>query len=152
MVKHRQLTPTVGPLTNDRQKNSMASLDDNPVLEKSTSFHVGSWIFVADGSGGFESHSTDQNPQKLQKPQNTVNSTNSSINSKKLHSRTSTTKPEFNPNSTQSKPKHSPNWKKTWKNCWKTPGKKLPLKERPHFPTASASPNQVSRRKSRRLA
>ena len=40
----------------------MASLDDNPVLEKGTSFHVGSWIFIADGSGGFESHSTDQDP------------------------------------------------------------------------------------------
>ena len=40
----------------------MASLIDNPVLEKGTSFHVGSWIFVADGSGGFESHSTDQDP------------------------------------------------------------------------------------------
>jgi len=52
--------PTVGPLTNDRQKNPMASLDDNSVLEKGTSLHVGSWIFVADGSGGFESHSTDQ--------------------------------------------------------------------------------------------
>jgi len=40
----------------------MASLDNNPVLEKGTSFHIGSWIFVASGSGGFESHSTDQDP------------------------------------------------------------------------------------------
>ena len=47
--------------TNNRQKNSMAPLDDNSVLEKGTSFRVGSWIFVSNGSGGFESCSTDQN-------------------------------------------------------------------------------------------
>jgi hypothetical protein len=62
MVKHRQLAPTMGPLADDREKNSMASLVDNPVLEKGTSFHIGSQIFVPDGSGGFESHSTDQDP------------------------------------------------------------------------------------------
>jgi len=39
----------------------MAPLDDNSVLEKGTSFRVGSWIFVSNGSGGFESCSTDQN-------------------------------------------------------------------------------------------
>ena len=38
----------------------MASLDDTPVLEKGTSLRVGSWIFIADGSGGSESRSTDQ--------------------------------------------------------------------------------------------
>ena len=43
----------------------MASLDDNPVPEKGTSFHVGSWIFVANGSGGFESHSIDQDPPEV---------------------------------------------------------------------------------------
>ena len=37
MVKHRQLAPTLGPLANDRQKNPMAPLDDNPVLEKGVS-------------------------------------------------------------------------------------------------------------------
>ena len=65
MVKYRQLAPTVGPLANDHQKNSMASLDDNPMLEKGTSFRVGSWIFVADGSGGFESHPNDQDPLEV---------------------------------------------------------------------------------------
>ena len=54
-VKHRQLAPTVGPLANGRQKNSMAPLDDNSVLEKGTSFRIGSWIFITNGSGGFES-------------------------------------------------------------------------------------------------
>jgi hypothetical protein len=50
----------VGPLANDRQKNSMASLDDNVVLEKGTSLCVGSWIFIANRLGGFESYSINQ--------------------------------------------------------------------------------------------
>ena len=37
----------------------MASLDDTPMLEKGTSLRVGSWIFVADGSGGFKSCSIE---------------------------------------------------------------------------------------------
>ena len=61
-VKHRQLAPTVGPLANDRRNNTMVFLDDNSVFEKGTSLRVGSWIFVADGSGGFESRSTNQDP------------------------------------------------------------------------------------------
>ena len=40
----------------------MAFLNDNPVLEKGTSLRIGSWIFIADGSGGFESCSIDQDP------------------------------------------------------------------------------------------
>ena len=39
----------------------MAHLDDNLVLGKSTSFCMGSWIFIADGSGGFRSRPIDQN-------------------------------------------------------------------------------------------
>ena len=38
----------------------MAPLDDNLVLENGTSFRIGPWIFIADGSGGFESRSIDQ--------------------------------------------------------------------------------------------
>ena len=55
----------MGPLANDRQKNLMAPLDDNTVLEKGTSLRVGSWIFIADGSGGFESCSIDQDPPEV---------------------------------------------------------------------------------------
>ena len=62
-------TPTAGThrgaLAKDHQKNSMAFLNDNPVLEKVTSLRIGSWIFIADGSGGFESCSTDQDPLKV---------------------------------------------------------------------------------------
>ena len=43
----------------------MASLDDTPVLEKGTSLRVGSWIFIADGSGGFESYSINQDPPEV---------------------------------------------------------------------------------------
>jgi len=48
-------------VANDHQKNSMAPLDDNSVLAKGTSFYVGSWIFVVDGLGGFNSLPIDQN-------------------------------------------------------------------------------------------
>ena len=64
-------TPTdgahLGPLANDRQKNSMASFDDNPVLEKGTFLRIGSWIFMTDGSGGFESCSIDRDPPEVSK-------------------------------------------------------------------------------------
>ena len=40
----------------------MASFDNNPVLRKGTSFRVSTWIFVTDGSSGFESCSIDQDP------------------------------------------------------------------------------------------
>ena len=43
----------------------MASLDDTLVLEKGTSLRVGSWIFIADGSCGFESCSIDQDPPEI---------------------------------------------------------------------------------------
>ena len=43
----------------------MASLDDNPVLEKGTSLSVGSWIFITNGSGGFESCPIDQDPPEV---------------------------------------------------------------------------------------
>ena len=43
----------------------MASLDDNPMLKKGTSLRVGSWIFITDGSGGFESCSIDQDPPEV---------------------------------------------------------------------------------------
>jgi len=55
----------VGHLANNRQKNSLASLNDNPALEKGTSLRIGSWIFIADGSGGFESRSIDQDPPEV---------------------------------------------------------------------------------------
>jgi len=64
-VKHQQLAPIVGSLANDRQKNSMALLGDNSVPLEGTSFCVGSWIFVADGLGGFKSRPIDQAAEKV---------------------------------------------------------------------------------------
>jgi len=55
----------VGPLANDRQKNSMAPLDDNSVPSEGTSFCVGSWIFIADGSGGFKSCTINQSAPEI---------------------------------------------------------------------------------------
>ena len=43
----------------------MAPLDDNSVPSEGTSFCVGSWIFVADGSGGFKSRTIDQSAPKI---------------------------------------------------------------------------------------
>ena len=43
----------------------MASLDDNPGPEKGTSFRVGSWTFVTDGSGSFKNCSIDQDPPEV---------------------------------------------------------------------------------------
>ena len=37
----------------------MAPLDNNVVPAKGTTFYIGSWVFVADGSGGFDSHLID---------------------------------------------------------------------------------------------
>ena len=55
----------MGPLANGRQKNMMAPLDDNSVPAEGTSFCVGSWIFVADGLGGFKSRPIDQATPKV---------------------------------------------------------------------------------------
>ena len=111
MVKHRPLAPTVGHLANDRQKNSMASLDDPPVLEKGTSFRVGSWIFIADGSGGFENCPIDQDPPEVSEAAKRREFDEFIDKLKEI--RFSNVNNEARPNSTQSKPKHSPNWKRT---------------------------------------
>jgi len=43
----------------------MAPLDVNSVPSEGTSFCVGSWIFVADGSGGFKSRTIDQSALEI---------------------------------------------------------------------------------------
>ena len=45
----------------------MAPLNDNLVLENGTSFRVGSWIFITNGSGSFESHPIDQDLPEVSK-------------------------------------------------------------------------------------
>ena len=47
----------------------MAHLDDNSVLDRGTAFCVGSWIFIADGPGGFNSRPIDQNTSEATRRQ-----------------------------------------------------------------------------------
>jgi hypothetical protein len=59
-VKHRQLAPTVGQLAKDQQKNSMAFFEFSfPAIDAGTTFVFGSWVCIANGSGGFSSHLID---------------------------------------------------------------------------------------------
>jgi len=59
-VKHRQLAPTMGPISDDLPTNSMVSPNFNNALEEGTTFTFGSWTCIADGSGGFTNHLADQ--------------------------------------------------------------------------------------------
>ena len=63
-VKHRQLASTVGPISDDPSTNSMASSNSSNVLEKGTILSFGSWIYIADRSGGFTSHLV--NPENVE--------------------------------------------------------------------------------------
>ena len=46
----------------------MAPLDSNAVPAKGITFYVGSWFFVANGSGGFDSHLTDPSASETSEP------------------------------------------------------------------------------------
>ena len=59
-VKHRQLAPTVGQVSNDLLANSMASPNHDDALEKGTTCTFGSWTYIADGSGDFTNHLDDR--------------------------------------------------------------------------------------------
>ena len=79
MVKHRQLAPTMGLVSDDLPTNFMASPNRNDALDQGTTFTFRSWTYVADGSGGFtnhlddhecvESNSNDQLPSNNPAPQ-----------------------------------------------------------------------------------
>ena len=45
----------------------MAPLDNKVIPTKGTTFYVGSWVFVVDGSGGFDSHLIDLSTPKTSK-------------------------------------------------------------------------------------
>jgi hypothetical protein len=62
-VKHRYLARQVGVLIEHPPENSMASLNfTSPVLDEGTMFNFGSWVCIANGSGGFNNHVA--NPKK----------------------------------------------------------------------------------------
>jgi hypothetical protein len=59
-VKHRQLERQVGVFIEHPPENSMASLSfTSTVLNEGTTLIFGSWIYVANGLGGFNSHLVD---------------------------------------------------------------------------------------------
>ena len=58
-VKHRQLAPTVGRISDDHQANSMGSPNHDDALDKGTTLTFMSWTCVADGSGGFTNYLDD---------------------------------------------------------------------------------------------
>jgi hypothetical protein len=57
VVKHRYLARQVGVFIEHPPENSMASFNfTSAVLDEGTTFIFGSWICVANGLGGFNSH------------------------------------------------------------------------------------------------
>ena len=49
----------MGQNSDDLLTNSMASSNSGNILEKGRILSFGSWIYIADGSGGFTSHIAD---------------------------------------------------------------------------------------------
>jgi hypothetical protein len=59
-VKYQQLARQVGVFIEHPPKNSMASFSfTSAVLDEGTTFIFSSWICVANGLGGFNSHLAD---------------------------------------------------------------------------------------------
>jgi hypothetical protein len=59
-VKHRQLARQVGVFIEHPPENSMASFDfTSDVLDGGTTFVFGSWVYIANGSGGYNSRLAD---------------------------------------------------------------------------------------------
>jgi hypothetical protein len=57
VVKHRELARQVGVLIKDPSMNSMASFNfTSTMLDEGTTFVLGSLIYIANGSGGFNNH------------------------------------------------------------------------------------------------
>jgi hypothetical protein len=76
-VKHRQLARQVGALIDDPPEDSMASLKFAcPVLEEGTTFIFGSWVCIANSSGGFNSHLANTQEPEASTPTSTIGSDN----------------------------------------------------------------------------
>jgi hypothetical protein len=57
VVKHQQLARQVGVFIEHPLENSMASFNfTSTMLDEGTTFIFGSWIYVANSSGGFNGH------------------------------------------------------------------------------------------------
>ena len=104
----------------------MASFDNNPVLRKGTSFRVGSWIFVANRSGGFESYSIDQDPPEASEVVKRHEFDESIDQLKGVRLSDLDNEARIQPEFDAIKAKRSLSRKRIWKNYWKIPSKKLP--------------------------
>jgi hypothetical protein len=69
VVKHRQLARQVGVFIEHPPENSMASFNfTSAMLDKGTTFIFASWICIANGSGGFNSHLVDSRKPEASTP------------------------------------------------------------------------------------
>jgi hypothetical protein len=68
-VKHEQLARQVGVFIEHPPENSMASLSfTSTVLDEGTTFIFGSWICIANGLGGINSHLVDSRKLEASTP------------------------------------------------------------------------------------
>jgi hypothetical protein len=69
VVKHQQLACQVGVFIEHPLENSMASFNfTSVVLDEGTTFFFGSWICIANNSGGFNSHLVDSRKPEASTP------------------------------------------------------------------------------------
>ena len=97
----------------------MASLDDTPVLEKGTSLRVDSWIFIADGLGGFESYSINQDPPEVSETAKHHEFDEFIDQLKEIGFSNLGNEVRIQPKFDAIKAKTLSELKRTWKNCWK---------------------------------
>ena len=137
----------MGPLANDHWKNSMASLDDTLVLEKGTSLRVGSWIFIADGSGSFESYSINQDPPEVSEAAKRREFDEFINQLEEIRFSNLDNEARIQSEIDATKAKTPSESEEDLENCWKIPSKKLPRMERHYLPIVSIPLNQVLGRK-----
>jgi hypothetical protein len=64
-IKHQQLARQVGVFIEHPSENSMASFNfTSAVLDEGTTLIFGSWIYIANGLGGFNSHLANSKEQE----------------------------------------------------------------------------------------
>jgi hypothetical protein len=81
VVKHRQLARHVVVFIKPPLENSMASLSfTSTMLDEGTIFIFGSWICIANGLGGFNSHLVDS-----RNPETSVSTRSCNLNELLLH-------------------------------------------------------------------
>jgi hypothetical protein len=68
-IKHRQLARQVGVFIEHPPENSMTSFSfTSTVLDEGTTFIFGSWIYITNGSGGFNGHLANSRKPEVSTP------------------------------------------------------------------------------------